>query len=250
MQIRFEQVSLAAGRGSSSSKKPLPVTYYLLRDLSFEVAKGERVAIAGASGSGKTSLLRLLNRLTELTQGKIYIDARSLQDIPVLQLRQQILYVSPEPKLLGMTVQETLKYPLMLRGIGDADQRIRNWLDRLKIPSDWLEKTELQLSTGERQWVSIARALLCESPVLLLDEPTSNLDVGRSDRLLEVLRQTSQTGQTILVATHQLEWVEQLAQRVLQLQRGALVQDSDRVDWQELRSAIAQVEAEEAAEWE
>jgi D-methionine transport system ATP-binding protein len=250
MQIRFEQVSLAAGRGNSPSKKPLPVTYYLLRDLSFEIAKGERVAIAGASGSGKTSLLRLLNRLTDLTQGKIYIDARSLQDIPVLQLRQQILYVSPEPKLLGMTVQEALKYPLMLRGIRDADQRIQNWLDRLKIPSDWLEKTELQLSTGERQWVSIARALLCESPVLLLDEPTANLDAGRSDRLLEVLHQMSQTGQTILVATHQLEWAEQFAQRVLHLQRGALVQESDRVDWREMKAAIAQVEAEEAAEWE
>jgi D-methionine transport system ATP-binding protein len=250
MQIRFEQVSLGAGRGPSSSKKPLPVTYYLLQDLSFEIAKGERVAIAGASGSGKTSLLRLLNRLTDPTQGKIYIDARSLQDIPVLQLRQQILYVSPEPKLLGMTVQEALKYPLMLRGIRDADQRIRNWLDRLKIPSDWLEKTELQLSIGERQWVSIARALVCESPILLLDEPTANLDAGRSDRLLKVLHQTSQTGQTILVATHQLEWAEQLAQRVLHLQRGALVQESDRVDWQALRLAIAQVEAEEAAEWE
>jgi ABC-type ATPase involved in cell division len=76
------------------------------------------------------------------------------------------------------------------------------------------------------------------------------LDAGRSDRLLKVLHQTSQTGQTILVATHQLEWAEQLAQRVLHLQRGALVQESDRVDWQALRLAIAQVEAEEAAEWE
>ena len=242
-QIRVEQVSLAAGRGNSARKSP--VAYYLLRDLSFEVAKGEIVTIAGASGSGKTSLLKLLNRLNEPTQGKIFFEERSLQDIPVIQLRQQILYVAPEPKLFGMTVQEALKYPLTLRGIRDTEARVNEWRDRFRIPREWLDRTELQLSTGERQWVAIARAFLCQSPVLLLDEPVSNLDVGRCDRLLEIVRQTEQT---ILVATHQLEWAEQLQGRVLHLHHGALVQE--RLSWQELKGAIARVEAEEAAEWD
>lgn len=248
MQIQLDQVSFALGRSPVQPKKVLPRIHYFLRDLSFTVAKGERVAIVGASGSGKTTLLRLLNRLSDPSQGKIYLDGRSITEIPVIQLRQQVLYVASEPKLLGMTVREALSYPLRLRSDRDLEVKVREGCDRYKIPQDWLDRTEVQLSAGERQWVSIVRALLCKSPVLLLDEPTATLDAGRSDQLLPIL--ASRREQTILVATHDFAWAEQFAARVLQLQQGALVQDSDRVDWKELREAIAQFEAEAAAEWD
>lgn len=241
-------MSFAAG-AVRHAKKSLPPIHYLLHNISFEVAKSEIVAIVGASGSGKTTLLRLINRLIDPIDGAIYFENQSIRNIPIVELRQKIPFVGQEPKLFGMTVREALRYPLQLRNLSNAEARIDRWIDRLHIPRDWMDRTELQLSTGERQWIAIARALLCESPILLLDEPTANLDAGRSDRLQEILRETQQTR---LIATHDLDWAQRISDRVLHLQRGVLVQNepSDRVDWQTLRAAIVQAEAEEQADWE
>ncbi len=254
-RICLEQVSFVS-RGVASSKKlgtRLPIAaHYLLQDLSFEVGRGERVAIVGASGSGKTTLLRLLNRLNEPTQGSLYLDGQNFRQIPVLQLRQQVPLVQQESKLLGMTVREALLYPLKLRGvqITAAEQQVSQWVERLHVPQDWLDRTELQLSVGQRQLVAIARALVIQPKVLLLDEPTSALDSGRSDHVLNVLKDLPEI--TILMANHQLDLAQSFSDRVLHLHRGELVQNelSDRVDWQTLRATIRQSEAQESAEWE
>ena len=254
-QIKLEQVSFAS-KGVASSKKPGTRSqigvHYLLHDLSFEVFRGDRIAIVGASGSGKTTLLRLLNRLNEPIQGSLYLEEQDFRQIPVLQLRQQITLVQQESKLLGMTVREALLYPLKLREvpIKTAEQQVSEWIDRLHLPSEWLDRNELQLSVGQRQLVAIARALVIQPKVLLLDEPTSALDSGRSDHVLNTLKDLS--GITILMANHQLELAQSFSDRVLHLHRGELVQDvlSDRADWQALRAAISQSEAQESAEWE
>lgn len=244
IQMRLEQVSLAASVGS----------HYLLSDISFDVFEGDRIGIVGPSGSGKTSLLRLLNRLSEPTQGQIFFEARAIQQIPVIQLRQQVTLVPQESKLLGMTVQEALTYPLMLRGIprSTIQQRLSDWIERLRLPLDWLERTEAQLSSGQRQWVAIARALVIQPKVLLLDEPTSALDVGRGSHLLKVLTELAQGGQmTILMANHQLELAEQFCTRVLYLHNGTLTQDTpaSQTNWPMLRERLVQAEAQEAQEW-
>ncbi|MGV0028754.1 ABC transporter ATP-binding protein [Phormidesmis priestleyi] len=248
-QIRVEQVSLAS-RVVSGKKSRLPV-HYLLRNISFEVSEGDRISIVGASGSGKTSLLRLLNRLSEPFEGTIYLEGQKFPKIPVIQLRQQIALVQQETKLLGMTVREALRYPLKLKGIPETvcDRQVSEWIDRLHIPQKWLNLTELQLSVGERQWVAIARSLLTQPKILLLDEPTSSLDAGRSNHLLKVL---SELPQTILVTNHQLEVAQSFSNRSLHLHKGTLIGDekSDRVNWQELERAIVQAEAEEAEEWQ
>ena len=244
IQMRLEQVSLAASVGS----------HYLLSDISFDVFEGDRIGIVGPSGSGKTSLLRLLNRLSEPTQGQIFFEARAIQQIPVIQLRQQVTLVPQESKLLGMTVQEALTYPLMLRGIprSTIQQRLSDWIERLRLPLDWLERTEAQLSSGQRQWVAIARALVIQPKVLLLDEPTSALDVGRGSHLLKVLTELAQGGQmTILMANHQLDLAEQFCTRVLYLHNGTLTQDTpaSQTNWPMLRERLVQAEAQEAQEW-
>ncbi|MGL4618869.1 MAG: ATP-binding cassette domain-containing protein, partial [Chroococcidiopsis sp.] len=104
-QLRLEGVSLAATIGSQ----------YLLQDISFETFLGDRIAIIGASGAGKTSLLRIVNRLSEPTTGSIYLEEKEYHQISAIQLRQQVMLVMQESKLLGMTVREALQYPLVLR---------------------------------------------------------------------------------------------------------------------------------------
>ena len=242
-QLRLEQVNLTASVG----------THYLLNIISFELFRGDRVAIVGSSGAGKTSLLRLLNRLSEPSAGSIYLENQQYPQIPVTQLRQQVTLVPQETKLLGMTVQEALAYPLVLRNLSRSQrlQQISHWIEQLHIPSEWLERTEVQLSLGERQLVGIARALVIQPKILLLDEPTSALDIGRASHLLQVLSQLATTSQTtIFMVNHQLELAQLFCTRVLHLQQGQLIQDSPngQLDWTKLRDLI-QAEAQAADEW-
>jgi len=175
--------------------------------------------------------------------------------IPVIQLRQQVVLVLQESKLLGMTVQQSLEYPLLLRRLDrqTVRQRITEWVERLHIPADWLPRTETQLSVGQRQLVAIARALATQPKVLLLDEPTSALDVGRSDHVLNVLiKLAEQQETTVVLVSHQLELVKQFCTRVLHLQAGKLIQDqlANQIDWNILRQQIVDAEAQQNDEWE
>ena len=244
-QLRLDQVSLSGSVGS----------HYLLKNISFEVSAGDRIAIIGPSGAGKTSLLRLLNRLSEPTAGSIYLENQEYRQIPVIELRQQVTLVLQESKLLGMTVKEALTYPLILRGLPRADiqQRLSYWIEQLHIPEDWLGRTEVQLSVGQRQLVAIARALVIQPKILLLDEPTSALDAGRATYLLQVLTQLATSSQTtILMVNHQLELAQMFCTRVLYLQHGQLLEDAPNslaFDWVKLRETLIQAEAQATEEW-
>ncbi len=244
-QLSLDKVSLSAPLGSQ----------YLLKDISFEIAKTELICLIGASGAGKTSLLRLLNRLSEPSAGTIYLEGQDYRSIPVIQLRQQIVLVQQESKLLGMTVREALAYPLSLRGLETAQiqQRILYWSDQLHIPNEWLERTEVQLSVGQRQTVAIARALVTQPKILLLDEPTSALDAGRASQLLQVLTNLAAAGETtIVMVNHQLELAQAFCQRLLYLQQGQLIQDSinnSTLDWVKLKDRLVQTEIKAAEDW-
>ncbi len=197
----------------------------ILEDISFTVNRGDRVGIMGPSGAGKSSLLRLLNRLSEPTQGTIDFEGQPLSQIPVLSLRRQIVLVPQEPKLLGMTVKDALKYPLQLQQLkaGEIESRREYYCQLLKIPDEWLERNELQLSLGQRQLVTIARGLMMQPKILLLDEPTSALDADKSDHLMSVLIELSQTQDlTILMVNHQQRLVEQFTKTTLLIESGKL----------------------------
>lgn len=224
--------------------------YPILRDIDLEVFQSERIAIVGPVGAGKTSLLRLINRLIEPSSGKIYLENQEYRQIPVIQLRQMVVLVLQESKLLGMTVQQALAYPLVLRGLPKEtiQERISYWTEQLHIPNEWLGRTEVQLSVGQRQLVAIARALLIQPKILLLDEPTSALDAGTASHLMQVLTQLSQTHQTtILMVNHQLELAQMFCTRLLHLEQGRLSanQTVSEIDWLELRESLIQAEAQD-----
>lgn len=247
-QLQLKQVSLVTSLGGKITGSPI------LTDISFEVFGGDRICLIGPSGAGKTSLLRLLNRLSEPTSGAIYLENQDIKKIPVIQLRRQIMLVPQEPKLLGMTVKEALAYPLVLQQLPkqEIQLRIEDCREQLHIPGDWLERTELQLSVGQRQLVAIARALITQPKILLLDEPTSALDAGIASHVLAVLTDLTLQGKmTILMINHQLDMAQLFCTRVLYLQEGQLLQDVPvtQIDWAQLRETLVQAEARASQEW-
>ena len=219
----------------------------LLEDISLTVNQGDRLAIVGASGAGKTTLLRLLNRLISPSSGSIYFSNQDIRTISSIQLRQQIVLVPQEPKLLGMTVKQALAYPLELQKLpaDEIKSRLSTWIGKLSLPSDWLERNELQLSLGQRQLVAIARALVMQPEILLLDEPTSALDAGKAAFLLQILTELADNNRTtILMVNHQLEWAQKFASRVLYLRTGKLLEDRlvEQIDWQKIKNDLFQIQ--------
>jgi D-methionine transport system ATP-binding protein len=196
----------------------------------------------------------VINRLTTASSGKISFKNREYPQIPVISLRKQIALVSPESKLLGMTVGEALAYPLILRGLAPQmiQERVTYWREQLEIPEQWLTKTEVQLSGGERQLVAIARSLVIQPEILLLDEPTTCLDPGRAAHLMQILIQLSQTQSTaILMINHQLDLVQEFCTGLLYLHQGTLLlnQATSNIDWVTLKVNLLKKATQAEAEW-
>lgn len=240
-QLQLDRVSLTDRHG----------LHTLLKDISWRINAGDRWGVMGPSGAGKTSLLRLLNRLSEPTSGEITLNGRTLQDLPSHHVRQQVVLVPQEPKLLGMTVQETLTYPLRLRGLTAANIQgcLAQIIEQCHIPPDWLTRTEQQLSVGQRQWVAIARALILSPEILVLDEPTSALDRGRVDFLVTVLGQYPQT--TLILVSHQLALIRQVCDHLLYLERGRVTQtlEAAAINWEQLQATLQQQQDFLVSEW-
>jgi D-methionine transport system ATP-binding protein len=212
----------------------------LLTDISVAIAQGSKTALIGATGSGKTTFLRLLNRLTDPSAGIISLNGKNIQEIPIQTLRRRVLLVPQEPSLLGMTVIEAIAYPLKLQNFtqSEIDTRSQKWLEKLQVERKLLNRSELELSLGQRQWVAIARALMMEPEILLLDEPTSALDRGLSHLLLDTLTELTQLPQpvTVVMINHQLDLVQTWCDRLICLHKGQLVQDTEAslINWQDI----------------
>ncbi len=216
----------------------------LLQPVSFTVKAGEAVVVAGAKGAGKTLLLKLLNRLVEPTGGQVFWAGQEYRSISPGTLRRQVAFVATEPDLLGMTVQEALMYPLLVQKLAPAvmEQRLIMVLGSFMIPENWLGKRANELTMADCQRVAVARCLMMEPQVLLLDDPFKYLDVAVWAELRSIAKKLCLS---LLVTGRNLE-----SDRVLYLRNGHLLWDRAEVDWVALGEEIDRAEALEAAEWE
>lgn len=199
---------------------------YVLRDLCFTCQDGEIFVIVGPNGAGKTTLLRILNLLEEPTSGKVLYNGESIDysKRDKVALRRKMGMVFQQTVLFNMSVFDNVAYPLRVRKIDkrDIEQRVRAALKLVRL-DEFQSKNALALSGGEAQRVAIAQALAAEPELLLLDEPTANLDPRNISIVEEALNQINrEMGTTIIMTTHNITQAVSLAHRIAFLNQGRM----------------------------
>jgi cell division transport system ATP-binding protein len=204
-----------------------------LSEVTFVIEKGEFVFIVGASGSGKSTLIRLLLKELEPTDGKIIVGGRDLGRLKrskVPMLRRNVGCVFQDFKLLpNRTAAENIGYALKVQGESrnSIRRKVPEVLTLVGMP-DKMNSYPDQLSGGEQQRVSIARAVVNHPPLLVCDEPTGNLDPDTSVGIMQLLYRINRSGTTILMVTHDREMVDKMRRRVIALEDGRLARDERR----------------------
>jgi len=204
-----------------------------LREANLNIDKGEFVFLVGASGSGKSTFIRLLNREETPTSGRIWVagkDVGSLGSSKVPYLRRNIGCIFQDFKLLpAKTVAENVAFSLEV--IGRSRSVVRSQvpaiLDLVGL-GDKADRFPDELSGGEQQRVSVARAFVNRPLILLADEPTGNLDPATSVGIMRLLERINKTGTTVVMATHDRSIVDTMRRRVIELEKGDIVRDQSR----------------------
>ncbi|MCL5774451.1 MAG: cell division ATP-binding protein FtsE [Firmicutes bacterium] len=213
-----------------------PNNVHALHDIDLHIEKGGFVFLVGATGSGKTSLLKLIYREEIPTTGEIFVDTHDLSQLNrsrIPYLRRKIGVVFQDFKLLPYkTIYENIAYVLEVTGAAshDIQKRVKKVLEMVSLT----EKSEMlpgELSGGEQQRASIARALANRPLILLADEPTGNLDPDTSWELVQLLDRVNTQGTTVIVATHNKSIVDAMKKRVVVLNEGRIAYDEEKASY-------------------
>ncbi len=224
--IRFNHVSFAYESEGDCRE--------ILRDIEFEVRRGEVLAIVGSSGAGKTTLVHLLPRFFDVTHGSVCIDGEDIRDVTVASLRKQIGIVTQETILFNDTVRNNIAYGqphVSNQQVEAAAQAALAHDFIMNLPEGYntiIGERGVRLSGGERQRMAIARAILKNAPILILDEATSALDT-QSESLVASALQNLMTGRTVFVIAHRLSTVRR-ADRILVLEKGVIADSGSHED--------------------
>lgn len=202
----------------------------ILSHLSLRIAQGERIALVGATGAGKSTLVSLIPRFFDPTEGVITLDGRDLRDYTIESVRRQVAFVFQEPVLFAATIAENIgygrrdatraeiEYAAAQAGIHDIIAALPDGYDTI------LGERGETLSGGQRQCVAIARAIITDAPIVILDEPTTGLDAGSALLVLNALNRLME-GRTVIMITHQLQTITGV-DRVVRLSNGTIVEDA------------------------
>ncbi len=204
-------------------------SFQVLKDIELSVRRGERIVICGPSGSGKSTLIRCLNQLEEHQKGEITVDGTAMNAHMkgIEEARREIGMVFQSFNLFPhLTVLENLTLaPIKVRGTpkAEAEATARKYLERVHIPEQ-AGKYPVQLSGGQQQRVAIARSLCMNPKIMLFDEPTSALDPEMVSEVLDVMVELAESGMTMLVVTHEMGFARRVADRVIFMDKGEIVE--------------------------
>jgi general L-amino acid transport system ATP-binding protein len=203
--------------------------FHVLRDINLTVTRGERIVICGPSGSGKSTLIRCINRLEEHQKGRIVVNGTELtNDLKKIDdVRQEVGMVFQHFNLFPhLTILENCTLaPIWVKKMlkRDAQEVAMHYLDRVKIPEQ-AHKYPGQLSGGQQQRVAIARSLCMNPKIMLFDEPTSSLDPEMVKEVLDTMVSLATEGMTMLCVTHEMGFARQVADRVIFIDAGQIVE--------------------------
>ena len=206
--------------------------FHVLKQINLDVSRGERIVVCGPSGSGKSTLIRCINRLEEHQRGSIEVDGIELtNDVKKIEaIRRDVGMVFQHFNLFPhLTVMENCTLgPIWVKKTPkkDAEDIAMQYLERVRIPEQ-ADKYPGQLSGGQQQRVAIARALCMQPKVMLFDEPTSALDPEMIKEVLDVMIELAQTGMTMLVVTHEMGFARTVADRVIFMDGGEVIEQND-----------------------
>jgi len=200
----------------------------VLKDVTFTVNAGEMLVVFGRSGGGKTTLLRLMNRLADPAAGTIHFLGEALDSYPPGQLRRSIMLLPQKAVMFPGSVRDNILLPLRLSrhhdALLDADL-LRSTLDQCQLAGELLERAAADLSIGQQQRVALARALITRPKLILADEPTSALDRPTAQQIAETLRRYAHSdGKASVMISHDLELSERVADRMLFLEGGEIIE--------------------------
>ena len=205
--------------------------YRVLNNIDLTVFEGEKVVIAGPSGSGKSTLIRCINRLEKHQAGKVIVEGIELtgDKARIQEVRREVGMVFQQFNLFPhLTVlQNCALAPMKVRGIprSEAEDKAMALLERVRIPEQ-AHKYPIQLSGGQQQRVAIARALAMTPRIMLFDEPTSSLDPEMKKEVLDTMVSLARDGMTMLCVTHEMGFAKQVADRVIFVSEGEILEDA------------------------
>ena len=206
--------------------------FHVLRDINLRVAKGERIVVCGPSGSGKSTLIRCLNRLEQHQQGDIHVHGIELNnDVKNIdEIRREVGMVFQHFNLFPhlSILENCMLAPIWVRKTprAEAEKTAMHFLTRVKIPEQ-AHKYPGQLSGGQQQRVAIARALCMQPQLMLFDEPTSALDPEMIKEVLDTMIELAEEGMTMLCVTHEMGFARQVANRVIFMDEGQIVEQNE-----------------------
>ncbi len=199
----------------------------VLKDITFDVAEGEKVVVCGPSGSGKSTLIRCINRLEKHQEGQILVEGQELSDSSASSVRKEVGMVFQSFNLFPhlSILENCILAPMSNRGLSrkEAIEIAMSFLERVRIANQ-ADKYPSKLSGGQQQRVAIARALCMEPRIMLFDEPTSALDPEMIQEVLETMTELAQTGMTMICVTHEMGFAKRVADRVVFMDHGQIVE--------------------------